>query len=138
GDGADARPSPRRHRADPASGLGGARRGAAERSSPPACRKLAGLVLREHRRGRPRDHRLRYRRPSGRWAQKVAGATDAERAWTHGSNRTPMSAVSPRETQGAEQPVGQWSFIFRDLILDLRGGFRSVALDFRGLGWSQA
>jgi len=32
--------------------------------------------------------------------------------------------------------VGEWSFIFRDFILDLRGS--SVALDFRGLGWSEA
>jgi len=47
-----------------------------------------------------------------------------------------MRTVSPRETSGEEQPVGQWSFIFRDFILDLRGS--SVALDFRGLGWSEA
>ena len=34
--------------------------------------------------------------------------------------------------------VGEWSFIFRDLILRLRGGFRCVAPDFPGLGLSEA
>src|SRR2546426_4515814 len=34
--------------------------------------------------------------------------------------------------------VGEWSFIFRDLILRLRGAFRCVAPDFPGLGLSEA
>ena len=34
--------------------------------------------------------------------------------------------------------VGEWSFIFRDLILRLRGSFRCVAPDFPGLGLSEA
>ena len=34
--------------------------------------------------------------------------------------------------------VGEWSFIFRDLILRLRGTFRCVAPDFPGLGLSEA
>ena len=34
--------------------------------------------------------------------------------------------------------VGMWSFIFRDLIVALRPGFRCVALDFPGLGLSIA
>lgn len=34
--------------------------------------------------------------------------------------------------------VGMWSFIFRDLVLRLRASFRCVALDFPGLGLSEA
>jgi len=73
--------------------------GAAQRSSPPAFRRVAGLVLREYRRSCRRDHRLRYRRPSGRAAATVGRATKAERARAHSAR---ARCPSPHRTRRDE------------------------------------